>query len=143
MIPTPQTQIIGYGLMGLSFVLPLLVGSTDKNTEATKANTEANGEVIASQERLRLSFMANVDENGRSGLVRALFKNNVGEHGAVDWQLKNNLESYKQHPSNWGDKPYYDYSNKDRVDVYLHGTINESVMRAKMNQAINASIPID
>jgi len=136
----PGLAPIGWGLMGLSFVLPLLASATNKNTDATKENTDAQNETLSSQDRLRMAFLSNVDRNGQSSMVRALFKHNVGENNAVDWVLKNNLEAYKQNPKSYGDQPYYDWSNKDRVDIYVHGGIKEGVIEAKLNKQINLAL---
>ena len=140
--PEPVTKAIGAGLMLVGMVMPSLVNSMNRNTDATNANTDATQEQ-ADLNRRQLSFIANQGNPEGSTYIRRLFRNGVGKDANLDYLLEQQKQMYLQNPKLWGGKPFYDYSNPHQLIIYIDGKISKDLITREQNKTINKTIQFE
>jgi TP901 family phage tail tape measure protein len=131
---------VGMGIMGISLVLPLILRGLNKNTEAT----EESNQVIqdgARESRKLISMMANEFSGLKNTYIRQLYNSSGYGSDNTDFILARRLNEYKQSPNLFGKREFYDYSNPDRIDIYLDGNLTKTIER-KINRNINTQLNI-
>lgn len=111
-------------MLALTIGLPLIISAFDKNTDETKANTDAIKEGTKDSEaknlinRLIMSRMMNAP--GTS--PRSLYTYNHRGGGNEDWQLEQNFRDYMMGNNLKGsNRQFFDFREKGMVSVYVNG----------------------
>lgn len=131
---------VGIGIMGISLLLPLILRGLNKNTDAT----EESNQVIkdgANESRKLISMMANEFSGLKNTYIRQLYNSSGYGSDNTDFVLGRRLNEYKQAPKSFGQREFYDYSNPDKIDIYLDGNLVKTIER-QINRNINTQLNI-